>query len=139
MNHEEQSVLNAVMTFLDSYASRNVEECMSAIAVSKPILLLGTNDNEVFKTAEEVREAFEKDFASMTNIRWGKQRYIHIIASPTIASVIFELPISYQTDGKDVEVIFRYALTLTKEAERWKICSGMASVPYATGTYSFSE
>lgn len=139
MNHEEQSVLNAFMTFLDSYARKNVEECMSAIALSKPILLLGTNDNEVFKTAQDVRDAFEKDFANMTNIRWGKQRYMHVIAGPTIAGVVVELPISYQTNGKDVEVLFRYALTLTKEDERWKICSGMASVPYATGTYSLFE
>ncbi len=50
-----------------------------------------------------------------------------------------ELPISYQTDGKDVEVLFRYALTLTKVGEQWKICSGMASVPFAAGTYSFSK
>lgn len=139
MNNEEQSALNAVMNFLDSYAKRNVEACMSAIAVSRPILLLGTNDNEVFRTTEDVRDAFKRDFASMTNIRWGKQRNVHVVSTPTTSSVMVELPISYQTDGKDVEVLFRYALTLTKEGEQWKICSGMASVPFAAGTYSFSE
>jgi hypothetical protein len=53
--------------------------------------------------------------------------------------VIVELPVVYQTGGEDVEGIFRYALTLAKEGEEWRICSGIASVPYAAGTYSFSE
>lgn len=139
MNEEEQVALNAVMNFLDSYARKDVEACMSAITVSMPIMLLGTNDNEVFKTLEELREAFKRDFAGMTNIRWGKQRNIHVVATPTISNVIIELPISFQAKEETVEVLFRYALTLIKEGGQWKICSGMTSVPFASGTYSFSQ
>ena len=139
MNHEEQAAVAVVMNFLDSYAGRSVEGCMSVIAASTPILLFGTNDNEVFRTTEEVRAAFTKDFAGMTNICWGKRRNIHVESVSTLASVIFELPISYQHDGKDVETLIRYALTLTKEDEQWKICSGTASVPLAAETYSFPQ
>ena len=63
----------------------------------------------------------------------------HPEAASTFASVIVEAPISYQSGGKGVETLFRYALTLTKEGEQWKICSGMASVPFAVGTYSFPK
>jgi len=139
MNHEEQAALDAVMNFLDSYSARSVAGCMSVIAKSKPILLFGTNDNEVFKTTEDVRAAFTKDFAGMTNILWGERRNIYVESVPTLASVIVELPISYQHDGKDVETLIRYALTLIKEGEQWKICSGIASVPFLTGTYSLPQ
>jgi ketosteroid isomerase-like protein len=139
MTNEKQAVLDTVKDFLDSYAQRSIERCMSLLSVSRPILLFGTNENEVFKTHDDLRSAFKRDFESMTHIRWGKHRQFHVEALSTLASVLVELPISYQSEGKEVETLFRYALTLTKEGEQWKICSGMASVPFMAGTYSFSE
>lgn len=139
MTRDEQAVLDAVMTFLDSYAKRSVELCMSAIATSKPILMFGTNDNEVFKSSDDMRAAFTRDFDSMTNIRWGERRNLHIDAAPTLASVLIELPLTFQSEGKETATLFRYALTLIKEGEQWRISSGMASVPFPAGTYSFSQ
>lgn len=53
--------------------------------------------------------------------------------------MIVELPISYQYQEKEVKTLFRYALSLTKEDKQWKICSGMTSAPFVSGTYSFSK
>ncbi len=139
MANEKQAVLDAVKSFLDSYSQRNIEKCMSLISVSGPILLFGTNENEVFKTLDEVRSAFKRDFESMTNIYWKPHRQFHVEARSTLASVLVELPISYHTEGKDVKALFRYALTLTRENGQWKICSMLASVPLKAGTYMFSE
>ena len=139
MNKEEQAALDTVMKFLDSYAKRSVDGCMATFTTAKPFLLFGTNDNEVFKTAEEVRAAFTRDFASMTNIRLGQRRNLHVIVTAALASVIVELPVSYQNEGKEVKTLFRYALTLVQENGQWKICSGMASVPFASGTYAFPK
>lgn len=137
MTKDEQAALDTVRNFLDNYSKRSVENCVSSIATSRPILLFGTNDNEVFKTIEDVRDAFNRDFSNMTNIRWGEYRHIHVEAISTLACVIVELPISYQCGGKDVETHFRYALTLIREEEQWKICAGITSVPFRAGTYSF--
>jgi len=139
MTNEEQGVLDAVQAFLDSYSERNVQKCMSVISDAQPIVLFGTNQNEVFKTREEVRAAFKRDFDSMSDIRWGEHRQFHVRAVSTLASVLVELPTSFQVDGKRTETLFRYALTLIREGEEWKICCGMASVPFAEGTYTFSE
>jgi len=46
-------------------------------------------------------------------------------------------PGTKKEEGKDVKTPFRYALTLAQEGGQWKICSGMASVPFAPGTYAF--
>ncbi len=89
MTKQEQAALNAVTCFLDNYAKKNVEGCMSAMVSSKPILLLGTNENEVFRSAKDVRAAFTKDFTSMSSIRWGKDRNIYVEAKATLASVIY--------------------------------------------------
>jgi hypothetical protein len=81
MNNEEQAALDTVMGFLDSYARGDVEACMSAIAVSTPILLMGTNESEVFKTVEEVRDAFTRDSANMQNMRWGEPRNVDVVST----------------------------------------------------------
>lgn len=139
MTRDEQAALDTVMKFLDSYAESNVEGCMSVMATSKPILLLGTNENEILRTTEEVRTLLERDFASMTDISFGTHRNLHVEVVPGLSSVIIEFPISYRSEGDNVETLFRYALTLIKEGEAWKISSGMASVPFSAGTYSFPE
>jgi hypothetical protein len=141
MTYEKQAVIKTVTNYLDNYASKNIENCMSAIVSSMPILLFGTNDDEVFRSAEEIHAAFSRDFSSMDDIRLGAHRYLHVEASPTLASVILELSIAYRTieqkESKEIETLFRYALTLVKEDNQWKICAGLASVPFATGTYTF--
>lgn len=143
MSNEKQAVINTVTNYLDNYARKNLENCMSAIVAATPILLLGTNDNEVFRSAEEIRAAFIRDFSNMDDIRWGSHRYLHVETSPTLASVVLELSIAYtaieQETAKDIETLFRYAFTLVKEDKQWKICAALASVPFATGTYSFGQ
>lgn len=62
MNNDDQAALDAVMNFLDRYAEKNIEGCMAAFAASTPLLLLGTNEDEVFKTTAAIRGAFAKDF-----------------------------------------------------------------------------
>jgi len=138
MNKEEQAALDAVMKFLGGYSRRNVDDCMSAMTTSMPVFMLGTNDDEVFRTIEDVRAAFKRDFDNMTNIRWGEHHNTHVQVCPTLASVFIELPITYQSEGKEFGTLFRYALTLVKEGVQWKICAGMASVPFASGTYAFT-
>jgi hypothetical protein len=137
MNNEQESALNSVMNFLESYSQKNVESCMSAVASSKPVLLMGTNDNEIFSSASGVREAFVKDFSNMDDIRWGKARHSRTETSGDLASVIIELPVSFRCEGNEVSTLFRYALTLVRENGAWKICSGIASVPFKSGTYNF--
>jgi hypothetical protein len=139
MTGEEQSALKVVMNFLNSYAKRDIEGLVAEITTSKPILVLGTNDNEIFKSIKSIRTAFKKDFENMNNIRWGKRRNLHVKVTPALASFIIEMPIFYESGVEKVKTLFRYALTLTKERGKWKICSGMASVPFASGTYSFPE
>jgi hypothetical protein len=143
MNHEKQAVIKTVTNYLDNYARKNLENCMSVIVASTPILLFGTNDNEVFRSTEEIRAAFTRDFSNIDDIRWGAHRYLHVEASPTLASVVLELSIGYTIVEKevanDVETLFRYAFTLVKEDKQWKICAGLASVPFATGTYNFGK
>jgi ketosteroid isomerase-like protein len=139
MTAEEKSILDAFGKYLDSYSKRDIEGCMSSIAQSKPVTIFGTNENEVFASRGEVRSAFERDFGSMTDIRWGAQRNVRVEVSTTLASLLVELPLFYRSEGKDVETLFRYALTFTFEGGQWKICSGMASVPFAAGTYEFGK
>jgi hypothetical protein len=88
MNKEEQAALDVVMKFLDGYSGRNVDDCMSAIAASKSILMVGTNDNEVFRTPEDVRAACQRRRAVEDLCRRGERTVcvrnvrIHLVLTP---------------------------------------------------------
>jgi hypothetical protein len=79
----------------------------------------------------------------MEDVRWGAHRYLHVETAPSLASVVLELSIAYTATGqetvKDIETLFRYAFTLVKEDQQWKICAALASVPFATDTYTFGQ
>ena len=137
MKNEKQEVIKTVGRFLDTYTKKDIEGCMGFIANKTPFLMLGTNDDEVLTDPSGLREAFQKDFSIMTDINFGKYRNQYVDANENLASVIIELPISYKSDGQRTLKLFRYALILTKENDRWKVCAGMASVPFKSGTYSF--
>ena len=137
--HSEDAVIRQVINdFLGSYERRNVDGCMSYMSSAKPFLFLGTNANEVFKTSHDLREAFHKDFSTFTDIHWGEYRHIAIIGSPTLASAVLEVPFSFQVKGKKQDTLFRFALTLQKQNDQWKICLAMASIPHAADTVTFS-
>ena len=138
MTQDTQIVHHTVMAFLDAYAKGSIDECMSLIAQNSPILIFGTNLDEVCKSREEVQAALQRDIANMSNVRWGDARHVQITQDASCANVLLELPLTYETCGKEERVVFRYALSLTRESGQWKITTGMASVPASKGSYSFS-
>jgi ketosteroid isomerase-like protein len=134
---ERRTVMEVIQLYLYAYAKKDIQGCMKLIARESPLLMLGTNDDEVLSDRIGLEEAFQKDFSMMNNIDFGEFRNQYIEAYGQLASVIVELPISYESGGQQNQTLFRYALTLTKERDQWKICAGMASVPSKRGTYSF--
>lgn len=138
MGHQE-TVKDAVLQFLNAYASRNVAGCMQWIAKDRPLMLLGTNLDEVFKTREEVQQSLQRDFAAMSNIQWGTARHISIETTDILASVLIELPVSYVANDKQEQTMLRYALVLIMQDDCWRIVQAMASLPATAGSYNFSS
>jgi ketosteroid isomerase-like protein len=137
MEGEKQVVMETVRLFLEAYARKDVEGCMEFVARKPSFLILGTNEDEIFKDLSGLQQAFQRDFSLMHNIDFGAYRNRYIETDRKLASVILELPISYESEGHQTRTLIRYALTLAKQNDRWKICAGMASVPLKAGTYSF--
>lgn len=100
-------------------------------------MMLGTNEDEVISDRSALEKAYQRDFSMMNRINFGEYRNQYIETNGRLASVIVELSTSFESQGKLTQTLVRYALTLTKEADQWKICAGMASVPFKSGTYSF--
>ena len=138
MRHQE-TVKDAVMQFLNAYASRDLEGCMQLIAKDRPLMLLGTNLDEVFKTRDEVQQSLKRDFAAMSNIQWGSVRHISMEATDNLASVLIELPVSYVANERQEQTMLRYALVLIKQDDSWRIVQAMASLPAPAGSYNFSS
>jgi ketosteroid isomerase-like protein len=137
MEDEKPAVMQVIQFYLNAYAEKDIAGCMNLVAEEAPILFLGTNDDEVLRDRLGLEEAFRKDFSLMSHIRFGEPRNQYLKAHGQLASVILELPISYESSGQQNHALFRYAVTLTQEHNQWKICAGMASVPFKSGTYTF--
>lgn len=138
MKQDMQAVSDTVMTFLEAYAKGDVDACLSVFAQESPILVLGTNLDEVCQSREDLRAGLLRDFASMSQVRWGDARHLHITPGSSHAGVLLELPLTYVAEGKTEQVMFRYAFSLVKEMGQWKIVTGMASIAAAAGSYVFS-
>lgn len=138
MNYQEAAKA-VVMQFLSAYAKRDVDACMGVIAKDTPLLILGTNADEVFRTQLELRGSLQRDFENMSNIELGAVNHTAINANEGLASVMFELPVSYQANTRQEKVLLRYAFTLVSENGNWRIVQAMASLPAPAGGYNFSS
>ena len=137
MQQEKQTIMETVKHYLNAYADKNLADCMKYISEESPILMLGTNEDEVISDRAALEKAYQRDFSLMNRINFGEFRNQYIETNGRLASVLVELSTSFESQGKITQTIVRYALTLTQEADQWKICAGMTSVPFKSGTYSF--
>ncbi len=135
----QESAKSVVMKFLTAYAGRDADACMSLMAKNTPLLIVGTNADEVFRTQDEVRRSLQRDFDNMSNVTWGEANYAAVIAEDTLASVLLELPFSFLANNQQEKLHLRYAFTLVKENGEWRIAQAMASVPASAGSYNFSS
>lgn len=137
MNSTEQAVMTAVGSFLVAYTQADIATCMAALSTLRPLMLMGTNEDEVICSREAAKRLFEADFKSMSGLRWAPYQQQWLAVNADLASVIIALPLTYRHEDKDATVQFRYAFTLAYEEKQWKICAAMASVPRPALTYAF--
>ena len=138
MEQNNKAAHEVAMTFLTAYARKDVSACLACFAQSSPLMLLGTNLDEVFTNRAALEAGLTRDFANMDKIGWGEPRQLYVDAGDTRATVLLELPICYETGGKAEQLTLRYAFGLRKEAGEWKIAAGSASMPSAAGNYDLA-
>lgn len=137
MADEKLMVIDTVKRYLDAYSKKDLEGCLEFITGRTPFLMLGTNDDEIITDRKELMNAYCRDFSMMENITLGEVRQRYVEVGVDLASILLELPLSYTNEGNVTTTLFRFAFTLVRENEVWKISSGLASVPCKSGTYSF--
>ena len=137
MADEKLIVSETIQRYLEAYAKKDLEGCLGFIAERVPLLMLGTNDDEIITERKELLNAYQRDFSMMDNIALGEARQCHVETGADLASMLLELPLSYTAEGDTTKTLFRFAFTLVRENGEWKISAGMTSVPFKSGTYSF--
>ena len=137
MSDVEKSINETIDRFFDGYANGDMAACLSAFVEQPPMMVVGTNVDEICQDREQLASALQRDFASMSAVRWGTPRYRQVFAAQSMASVFIERPLAYTADGEEQQLLFRYAFTLRPESGQWKVCSAMAAVPAAAGNYQF--
>lgn len=138
MTDQKLAVSETIQRYLDAYAKKDLEGCLACIAAQAPLLMLGTNDDEIITDRKELLNAYQRDFALMNNLVFGEIRQRHVEAGADLASMLLELPLRYTAEGEETKTLFRFAFTLVRESGEWRISAGMTSVPFTSGTYSFS-
>jgi ketosteroid isomerase-like protein len=124
-----QHIPDVIEQFFNAYAKANVEDCIATFSQKNPIMVLGTNTDEVIKSRESLRQGLARDFSQMSNICWGSISHLSTIESEQLASVILELPIKFTCENEEQKTLLRYAFGLSKEQAEWKISQVLVSIP----------
>ncbi|MDD2335637.1 MAG: nuclear transport factor 2 family protein [Geobacteraceae bacterium] len=137
MADEKLKVIETMQRYLDAYSKKDLEGCLELFAEQTPLLMLGTNDDEIIPNRRALADAYLRDFSMMDNIALGSVRQRHVEVGADLASILLELPLSYTAEGDQTTTLFRFAFTMVRENGAWKISAGLVSVPFKSGTYSF--
>lgn len=112
----------------------DVDGRLALLSSDQPFLVLGTNVNEVCPTLSDVRTALERDFRSMTNIRWGTYRHCALIASTTMGQALVELPLTFTAGAETQQLVFRFGFGCVKAQGQWRIFLAMGCLPHPDDT-----
>lgn len=136
MDAVDEELRRVVLAFLQAYARKDIEACVECTARQAPLLLVGTNVGELYRSPEDVRAGLARDFAAMSDILWGEPRHLQVSAGPAHAGAFVELPLQFTAEGKAQKVLFRQAMFLVREQGQWRIQAALASLPLPEGSYT---
>jgi hypothetical protein len=90
----------------------------------------GSDAAEVIKTRRDWEDLMRNDWQLFESTRFGEPRNLAIQVSDDgkLASAVYEVPDVSVADGKSVESLDRFAVTMRNESGAWHVVQGMTAV-----------
>jgi uncharacterized protein (TIGR02246 family) len=126
----ETAARDALETFADAYAKRDMRRLSSAFAPDPDVLMYGTGVDEKSIGLTALRQFIERDWSQSEAVTL-KYGWMSVSSAGPVAWVATDATFNVRTGGKDVALPARMTFVLEQRDGRWLIVQGHASVPAA--------
>ncbi len=93
---------------------------------SSNLTFFGSDAAEVVRTRSEWETLMRNDWQLFETTRFGEPRNLAIQISDNgkVGSIVYEVPDISLVEGKSIESLDRFAMTMRKEGDAWRIVQG---------------
>ena len=124
---EIQAVLDRMA---EAYRNNDVDAVMRCYAPDPDVVSIGTGKDEKYIGPEQLRHAYERDFAQSESVAltfdWLS---VSIAAAGNVAWFASDITVHVQVSGKDLTFSGRLTGTMENRDDKWLIVQGHFSLP----------
>jgi len=130
VDRDRAEVVATVIRFWQAYERKDLAALSNMLTAADDFTFFGSDAAEVVKTRREWEELMRNDWQLFETIRFGEPRNIAVQISRDrhLASIVYEVTDISMVEGKNIESLDRFAMTLRKEDGAWRIVHGMTAV-----------
>lgn len=121
-------LLATLQTYADAYCSKNIDALMELFGDGDDISVIGTGQNELCSTRDQVRELFQHNFAEATATRFDFE-WTHAIVNGNAGVIAATLVIHLDVDGQHMRVPLRWTVAAVRTDDGWVWLHRHASSP----------
>lgn len=130
VDRDRAEVVATVTRFWQTYERKDLAALSNRLTAADDFTFFGSDVAEVVKTRREWEELMRNDWQLFETIRFGEPRNIAVqmSADKQLASIVYEVTDISLVEGKKIESLDRFAMTMRKEAGVWRVVQGMTAV-----------
>jgi SnoaL-like domain len=130
IDREKTAVAVTLVQFWQAYEQKDLATMSSMLTTASDFVFFGSDAREVITSRREWEDLMKNDWQLFETTKFGIRRHLAIQISDdgTLASAVYEVPDVSLVEGKSVESLDRFAMTVRKENGTWRIVQGMTAV-----------
>jgi ketosteroid isomerase-like protein len=130
VDRDRAEVVATVTRFWQTYERKDLAALSNMLTTADDFTFFGSDVAEVVKTRRGWEELVRNDWQLFETIRFGEPRNIAVqmSADKQLASIVYEVTDISLVEGKKIESLDRFAMTMRKEAGVWRVVQGMTAV-----------
>ena len=130
MEREKSEVAATLVKFWQAYERKNLAAMSGMLTASSDFTFFGSDAAEVTRSRHDWEYLMQKDWQLFETTKFGEPRNLAIQISDdrNLASAVYEVQDVSLIEGKNVESLDRFAITMRKENGDWRIVQGMTAV-----------
>ena len=130
IDREKGEVAATLVKFWQAYERKNLAAMSGMLTASSDFTFFGSDAAEVTRSRHDWEYLMQKDWQLFETTKFGEPRNLAIQISDdrNLASAVYEVQDVSLIEGKNVESLDRFAITMRKENGDWRIVQGMTAV-----------
>ncbi len=138
-DRDKAEIAATLLGFWQAYERKDLANMLAMLTNSSDLTFFGSDAAEVIKTSNDWAALMQNDWQLFESTKFAEPRNLAIQVSDDgkLASAVYEVSGVSVVEGRSVESLDRFAMTLRKENRTWHIVQGMTAV--ATKGHSSAE